>query len=158
MSNKNFLLSPDDLRPDTETLRSTTFNSSLVEMKRTRLFTIEYPEILGLNNSTTTTHKASRPKYNFKRDEWADMNFVLYDLILPSTSKSIMDGLSALKIKSDKTITINICILDPSGVTIEKWNVIGEILEVDFGGLDYSEDKLLNVNINFKVKDAQLLF
>jgi hypothetical protein len=53
----------------------------------------------------------------------------------------------------------NLEMVDPTGVVVEKWEIRGcEILEVDFGTLDYGSDSIARCTLLLKPKTAKLVF
>ncbi len=105
--------------------------------------------------------ESSRPK--FKKDKswkfWKNMtpdniNIVMRDPIGPSTSQVIYDFMV-----NDFKLDYDLELLDPTGVTIEKWEIRDcEILEVDFGSLDYDKDKIMMCGLLVKPNTAKLVF
>lgn len=71
-------------------------------------------------------------------------------------TNAVVKAFNKLKPKSSKKLTLIIEKLVATGQTVERWNVVGHIRSVDFGELDYSQDKLSNVKILFKVDKATL--
>jgi hypothetical protein len=122
-----------------------------------------------LNNRSTNDSKveiwvvktASRP--NFKKTKW--WNFwkkfkvsptiiEFNDPICPSTSQILYDFMV-----NDVKIDYNLEMLDPTGVCIEKWKVRGcEILEVDFGNLNYAIGDIVTCRLLLKPDTAKLVF
>jgi len=88
---------------------------------------------------------------------WEKMIFEMYDLISPSTSQAIMNGLEKLKKQDCQDITITINLVDPVGTSIEKWKVIGNIDLIDFGRLDFNSDEQLTIKLYFNVHYAILI-
>jgi len=100
--------------------------------------------------------KASRPSYNTLDETWDDMVIVLRDPIGESTSKIILDGLAKIK-NSNYEINLELEMLDPTGVVIEKWNVNGIIAKVNFGELDYIMDESVDITMTLNVISASLV-
>lgn len=76
------------------------------------------------------------------------------DPIGPSTSQIIYD----LMVHGYK-LDYNLEMLDPVGLVVEKWEIRGcEILEVDFGTLDYGCDSIARCTLLLKPKTAKLVF
>ena len=47
--------------------------------------------------------------------------------------------------------------LDPTGYEVEKWEIQGKILEIDFGILDWSSDLPTEIKVVMSVKDCKLV-
>jgi hypothetical protein len=78
--------------------------------------------------------------------EWDVIQLKLYDTInhnISLTVKELLDGLT--NILTDCNIIIEQ--LDPTGEIIEKWDIIGMIVGVDFGDLDYRSDNISNITL-----------
>jgi len=120
-----------------------------LEPKRENRFIVEF---VGTEIEAYSLCKTQRPVYNLEGG-WEDMTFELLDLIGPSTSKQVYDGIIA---KSKKDCDVIIKMLDPTGVEVEKWFIIGDYTSVDFGVLDYSSDALSKIKITLKVKKCML--
>lgn len=88
--------------------------------------------------------KTTRPK--IVDNNWEDIEITLRDPISPSTSQAVMDGLRATNNKIIP-ISYDLEILDPTGVTVEKWAIEAIVKEVDFGELNYSNDDLIHIKM-----------
>ena len=106
-------------------------------------------------------YKASRPRFKKINSFWKgtyyeiqEMEFVLNDPIEPSVSKYLYS-----LIKGKKKLDMTLEMLDPTGVVVEKWTILDcDVIEVDFGGLDYSDDGLVICRIKVKPNSAELLY
>ena len=144
------------------------FKVPQLEFKRKNRFLVKYPSVFEFEDNYCVTHNASRPSYNAIKGKWADIEFELHDPIAPSTSQIIMDGIRELehikllqgKKKDGKPseMVIELEMLDPTGIVIEKWAISGVIKNIDFCALDFKDDSLASVKITFKVKSAILSF
>lgn len=105
-------------------------------------------------------YKTTRPIYikSNKGAKWADMEFLLRDMIEPSVSFALMDGIRKLRKLDSDTIIITISILGPIGDQVEKWEVTGQIKSIDFGELDFNSDELLTITVSVNVHYAILQF
>ena len=124
------------------------------EPKKENRFVITFPKPFEIPEYVI--HKCSRPVYN--QGKWSDIMFSMHDAIEPSTTRALVDGIRELRKMDDPILIIDISLLDPVGQTIEKWLVKGTIETINFGTLDYSSDKLLEINVHFKVNTAILEF
>ena len=94
---------------------------------------------------------------NITSGSWADIEIFLRDPIFVSTSKVLMEGFR-LSGEGDKKIKYNLELLDPSGVTVEKWKIKGVLQEVDFGELDYSIDSLAEIKLTIRPTKVVLVY
>jgi hypothetical protein len=82
------------------------------------------------------------------------IHIVMNDPIGPSSSQ-IVYGLLERRCKLD----YNLEMVDPTGVVVEKWEIRGcEILEADFGSLNYGNDDIAQCILIVKPKSAKLVF
>jgi len=142
-----------------------------LEFKRTNRFIVKYSSPFE-DIQPIITYKANRPIYNALKSKWEDITLLLRDPIFPSTSKILIKGLESIKERkkyrkeisrlehksliNPEFIYIEIEMLDPTGVVVEKWNIKGKIKKVNFGVLDYTDDGLSHIELIFKVKSATL--
>ena len=87
-----------------------------------------------------------------KKIKWKPMTFILNDPIGPSTSQSLIimarDYLTT-------PFNINIEMLDPTGVVVEKWDIINATIDsIDFGVLDVSLDELATCKLTVNVPEV----
>jgi len=126
------------------------------EVKLKNRFKVEFPEIFNLKD--WHTHKASRPVFNMKGKTWSEICFTLYDTVEPSTSKGVMDGITEIMSLGIDEYIIKMFILGPTNDVIEEWELMGEIVLIDFGILDYSKSEAMGINIHFDVKGVNLKY
>ena len=135
------------------------------EPKRNNLFTVEFPDEFGIESFLVK--KINRPKLVLLNDryEWENFNIEFYDTIGLSMSKSMI---KLIQFCADKKSILNnnrplfnfsIKSLDPTGVEIEEWVIeVEDLLKVDFGDCDYSDDGLQIVSIVLKPFDCILKY
>ena len=137
------------------------------EPKRVNRFILRFPSSLGINEWYVSS--AARPSakinsvaipfintstYVAGRFEWNEMRVTFRDPIGPSASQALMEWFRlhaesvtgrmgyAAGYKKD----IELEMLDPTGVVIEKWILQGTMLtNVDFGSLDYSTSDIAEI-------------
>lgn len=105
--------------------------------------------------------KADKPKFINQR--WANIKIDFFDFIAPSTSQRLQEIILFLKkdIKSEKEglFTIKLKTTDPTAEVIELWDVyVDEVVEINFGTLDYSNDELQKPYIIIKPKNCILRY
>jgi len=150
------------------------------EPKRKNRFIITFPSPLGINS--WYVQSTSRPKMKIGEVEipflntstfvagrftWEAMDVTFLDPIGPSASQALMEWVRlhaesvtgrmgyAAGYKQDITLEM----LDPTGVAVEKWSLIGAFLTgVDFDGLDYNDDKLLTVKATIRMDRCILIY
>tara|TARA_R110000796_G_scaffold58413_5_gene134908 strand:- start:15255 stop:15689 length:435 start_codon:yes stop_codon:yes gene_type:complete len=107
--------------------------------------------------------KTSRPKW--VDGKWSDIEIHLRDPIGASTTKVLMTnariagstGFSTHK-KNKNKIKYHLELLDPTGVTIEKWKIKGVVKLFDFGLLDYAKVDLVEIKLVVKPTKVKLCF
>lgn len=137
------------------------------EPKRQNRFIVRFPSSLGINEWFVSS--AARPKAKIKsteipflntstyvagRFEWEEIRVTFRDPIGPSASQALMEwfrlhaesvtGRMGYAAGYKKNIELEM--LDPTGVVIEKWILEGTFITgLDFGELDYSRDDIANI-------------
>jgi hypothetical protein len=113
------------------------------EPKRNNRFIVEFPE--EFNITTFTVQKVSHIKFEY--GSWNDIKITFVDPISLSSSRGllkIIDFINTTPQKKDNALfKIKIKLLEATGKEIECWNIIvKEVLSIDLGGFDYSDDGL----------------
>ena len=95
----------------------------------------------------------------YKREyKWNDIEFEIYDPIGPSSAQTIHFELLNLD-KPFKTFNFELYLLDPTGVNIEKWDIIGcAIKSIDYGNLDYKNNAITTIKVKITPKDIKLRY
>ena len=143
------------------------------EPKRVNRFILRFPSSLGINEWYVSS--AARPSakinsvaipfintstYVAGRFEWNELRVTFKDPIGPSASQALMEWFRlhaesvtgrmgyAAGYKKD----IEIEMLDPTGVVVEKWILQGTfITNLNFGDLDYSRDELATITCGLRM-------
>lgn len=117
-------------------------NATRYEPKMNNKFLVEFPE--EFNVQPWSVQKTNKPK--FTDGKWEDIKIEFTDPIAPSTSQSLFNIVYFLKtnVTDSKTLfSIKIKQLDPTDVVIEEWIVnVEKVLTINFGELDYDDDKM----------------
>jgi hypothetical protein len=150
------------------------------EPKRQNRFILRFPSNLGINEWYVTS--TSRPSAKIKsveipflntstyvagRFDWDEIKVTFKDPIGPSASQALMEWFRlhaesvtgrmgyAAGYKRD----IDLEMLDPTGVVVEKWILEGTfITNLNFGDLDYSRDELVNITCSLRMDRCILIF
>jgi hypothetical protein len=150
------------------------------EPKRQNRFILRFPSNLGINEWYVTS--TSRPSAKIKsveipflntstyvagRFDWDEIKVTFKDPIGPSASQALMEWFRlhaesvtgrmgyAAGYKRD----IDLEMLDPTGVVVEKWILEGTfITNLNFGDLDYSRDELVNIQCSLRMDRCILVF
>ena len=126
------------------------------EPKRNNRFLVEFPE--QFNVQQWNVQKINKPK--FSDGKWENIKIEFIDPIAPSTSQSLFKIVEFLKtnVNDSKTLfDVKIKSLDPTGVEVEEWVVnIEKVLTINFGELDYSDDKIQQPYLILKPLDCIL--
>jgi hypothetical protein len=144
---------------------------ALYEPKRMNRFLIAFPEdfnipVWGVSEASRPFMKLiSKKIFGFKLSkslQWDDLVIKLRDPIGPSTSQSLMELIHPdlkNKHKVKEKFSLQIEMLDPTGVVVEKWQLDNcEFKSIDFGKLSYDNDNLVTCTLTIKLKDVVLLF
>ena len=150
------------------------------EPKRQNRFILRFPSTLGINEWFVETSK--RPSIKIKETEIPFLNTSTYvagrfnwdaipvtfrDPIGPSAAQALMEWVRlhaesvtgrmgyAAGYKKD----IDIEMLDPTGVVVEKWILYGTFLTgVDFGTLSYAQDNLATISATLRMDRCVLVY
>ena len=150
------------------------------EPKRQNRFILRFPSSLGINEWYVTS--AKRPTATIKDVEipflntstyvagrflWESIDVTFKDPIGPSASQALMEWFRlhaesvtgrmgyAAGYKKD----IELEMLDPTGVVVEKWILQGTFLtKLGFGDLDYSKDDLASIQCTLRMDRCILVY
>lgn len=150
------------------------------EPKRMNRFILRFPSTLGINEWFVET--AKRPHIQIKETEiqflntstyvagrfnWTTIGVKFRDPIGPSASQALMEWVRlhaesvtgrmgyAAGYKKD----VDLEMLDPTGVVVEKWILQGTFLtDVDFGELGYSNDGLASISATLRPDRCILVY
>ena len=150
------------------------------EPKKQNRFILRFPSSLGINEWFVIT--ASRPKIAIGEVEipflntstwvagrftWDAIDVTFKDPIGPSASQALMEWVRlhaesvtgrmgyAAGYKKD----IELEMLDPTGVVVEKWILQGSMLtNVDFGSLDYSAEDIAEITATIRMDRCILVY
>lgn len=128
----------------------------IYEPKSINRFIVEFPEEFNILQESIL--KINKPK--FKNNKWKNIKIELIDFIGPSTSKGLYSIIKLVKNNIDQKILFNIIIksLDPVGSITEEWKIeVEKIKIINFGDLDYENDKFLKIYIVLKPSNCILL-
>ena len=143
------------------------------EPKRKNRFIIRFPSSLGINEWYVTS--AARPSAKINATEipflntstyvagrfvWNELKVTFKDPIGPSASQALMEwfrlhaesvtGRMGYSIGYKKDVELEM--LDPTGVVVEKWILQGTFLtDLNFGDLDYSRDDLATIDASLRM-------
>ena len=150
------------------------------EPLRKNRFILRFPDELGIQEWWVST--TSRPKYTsaeveipflntstyvIGRFNWESIQVTFRDPIGPSATQALMEW---VRLHSE-TVTgrqgyaagykkdIELEMLDPTGVVVQKWILQGtQLNDVDFGGLDYSSSDLADITATLRFDRAINVF
>lgn len=150
------------------------------EPKRKNRFILRFPSSLGINEWYVET--AARPKitigstpipflntstYVAGRFEWNAISVTFRDPIGPSASQALMEWVrlcaesvtGRMGYAAGYKKNIDLEMLDPTGVVVEKWILEGTFLtDVDFGNLGYSDDGLASITASLRMDRCILVY
>ena len=150
------------------------------EPKRQNRFSLRFPSSLGINE--WFVESASRPSIKIGATEiqflntstfvagrfnWDPISVKFRDPIGPSAAQALMEWVRlhaesvtgrmgyAAGYKKD----IDLEMLDPTGVVVEKWILYGTFLtDVNFGSLSYSQDALADITASLRMDRCVLVY
>lgn len=150
------------------------------EPKRQNRFILRFPSSMGINEwyVASTARPAAKitsvaipflntSTYVAGRFEWQEMRVTFRDPIGPSASQALMEWFRlhaesvtgrmgyAAGYKKD----IELDMLDPTGVVVEKWSIVGAFLtDLNFNDLDYSRDDLATITCSLRMDRCIQIF
>jgi len=150
------------------------------EPKRQNRFILRFPSSLGINEwfvesakrpsikiAATEIQFLNTSTYVAGRFNWDEIGVKFRDPIGPSASQALMEWVRlcaesvtgrmgyATGYKKD----IDLEMLDPTGVVVEKWILQGTFLtSVDFGALGYGTDAIADISANLRMDRCILVY
>jgi len=155
------------------------------EPKRNNRFILQLPEELGIEE--WLVQSVPRPRLRGRTEhinggyDFPPFWIRFRDPIGPSTSQKLWDlymGLNTSNLENDMVheatiedlrtrfdnirrfgMNMNLKMLDPTGVVVEHWEILGcTVLDFDFGNLDYGDDSVASCGIRVKPRNVILRF
>ena len=150
------------------------------EPKRQNRFILRFPSTLGINEWFVET--ASRPKLTIASTEiqflntstyvagrftWGEISVKFRDPIGPSASQALMEWFrlhaesvtGRMGYASGYKKNIELEMLDPGGVVVEKWILEGTFLtNLNFKDLDYSSDAIASIDASLRMDRCILVY
>ena len=150
------------------------------EPKRQNRFILRFPSSLGINEwfveSTSRPHITiaateipflNTSTYVAGRFNWQTINVVFRDPIGPSAAQALMEWVrlhaesvtGRMGYAAGYKKNIDLEMLDPTGVVVEKWILEGTFLtDVNFGELGYSQDGLATISASLRMDRCILVY
>jgi hypothetical protein len=150
------------------------------EPKRQNRFILRFPSSLGINEWFVET--AARPQiqiaateipflntstYVAGRFNWQPINVKFRDPIGPSAAQALMEWVrlcaesvtGRMGYAAGYKKNIDLEMLDPTGVTVEKWILEGTFMtDVNFGSLAYNQDGLAEITASLRMDRCILVY
>ncbi len=150
------------------------------EPKRQNRFVLRFPSSLGINE--WFVESTSRPKITVAATEiqflntstfvagrfnWEPLNVTFRDPIGPSASQALMEWVrlcaesvtGRMGYAAGYKKNVDLELLDPTGVVVEKWILEGTFLtSTDFGSLDYKSDAIANITASMRMDRCVLVY
>lgn len=130
----------------------------LQEPKRSNRYVVRFPEEFK-DIAAFCVSSTRRPLW-IPQQGWCDITIKLMDMIAPSTSRQIFEFIRWQQIggNSEKGLDFIIELLDPCGLTVERWEIFGLITRIDFGELSYDSDELGSIKLNISPIEINMPF
>lgn len=150
------------------------------EPKRQNRFILRFPSTLGINE--WFVESAARPNINVTatkvdflntstyvagRFEWQPISVKFRDPIGPSASQAIMEWIrlcaesvtGRMGYAAGYKKNVDLEMLDPTGVVVEKWILEGCFLaSANFGSLGYGTDALASIDVSLRMDRCILVY
>ena len=150
------------------------------EPKRANRFIMRFPSTLGINEWFVEAAKRPSIKINSTpipflntstyvagRFEWNEIAVTFRDPIGPSASQALMEWVrlcaesvtGRMGYAAGYKKNVDLEMLDPTGVVVEKWILEGCFLtSADFGALGYDSDKLATITTELRMDRCILVY
>ena len=150
------------------------------EPKRKNRFILRFPSSLGINEWYVTSSKRPTAKINSVeipflntstyvagRFTWDEITVQFKDPIGPSAMQALMEWFrlhaesvtGRMGYASGYKINLELEMLDPTGVVIEKWELQGcFITNLNGGDLNYSQDELATIDVTIRPDRCILIY
>jgi len=150
------------------------------EPKRANRFIMRFPSTLGINEWFVESAKRPSIKitstpipflntstYVAGRFEWSPISVTFRDPIGPSASQALMEWVrlcaesvtGRMGYAAGYKKNVDLEMLDPTGVVVEKWILEGCFLtSADFGALGYDSDKLATITTELRMDRCILVY
>jgi hypothetical protein len=122
------------------------------EPKRPHRFIVLFPETMEIK--PLYVKGLSKLSYDFRKKEWNVLSLTLYDIIGEEISQKLVETLVNTR---KKILRFKIQSLDPTGVVVETFEVIGDLVELDLGTYDYKLENELHL-IKIEIKPNDIIF
>ena len=150
------------------------------EPKRENRWILRFPSSLGINEWYVET--TSRPKLTIASTEiqflntstyvagrftWGELPVTFRDPIGPSASQAVMEWIrlcaesvtGRMGYAAGYKKNVDLEMLDPTGVVVEKWILYGTFLtSVNFGSLAYNTDNLADITAELRMDRCVLVY
>lgn len=150
------------------------------EPKRENRFILRFPSELGINEWFVET--AARPSIKINsvempflntstfvagRFNWDPISVKFRDPIGPSATQALMEWVrlcaesvtGRMGYAAGYMKTVDLEMLDPAGVVVEKWLLVNSFLtDVNFGSLAYSSDAVANITASLRPQRCILVY
>lgn len=150
------------------------------EPKRQNRFILRFPSDLGINEWFVQT--ASRPTIKIGETEipflntstwvagrfvWDPITVKFLDPIGPSAAQALMEWVrlcaesvtGRMGYAAGYMRTLDLEMLDPAGVVVEKWLLVNSFLtNVNFGSLAYNQDSLADITATIRMQRCVLVY
>jgi len=119
-----------------------TSSDSCYELKKNNRFIVEFPFPEEYKIDPWLVQKINGPTYDVLNDKWENMIIEFIDPIGPSVTQRLFH-ISRLmnEEKYDRDFIFFIISTDPTGVDIERWEILGKFKRIEFVNNDYNNDE-----------------
>lgn len=121
------------------------------EPKRKNTFMVIFPDSFEIESWKINNLKG--PVYNMKIRKWEEITIEFKDPVGPSTSKSLYKIIE----QGIDEISFTIEMLNPTGIVVEKWKILGFIDKINFDELNYSIDDSLKPTMTVQPTSCVLI-
>jgi len=150
------------------------------EPKRENRFILRFPSELGINEwfvetaarptikiNSVEMHFLNTSTYVAGRFNWDPISVKFRDPIGPSAAQALMEWVrlcaesvtGRMGYAAGYMKTVDLEMLDPAGVVVEKWLLVNSFLtDVNFGALAYTSDAVANISATLRPQRCVLVY
>lgn len=122
----------------------------LYEPMRQNRFIVNFPNEFQIE--PFYVRSVSCPRFNSERFSWELMTL---ELITP-IGRNITGNLYRISYEYENFL-FHISLLDPTGIVVEKWEIMVESYTVDFGELNYESDEIRTVKLHVQPSNCVII-
>jgi hypothetical protein len=115
------------------------------------------PEYFVKNVTRPSCNFESNTRFGLSNWTWDDITVTFYDPVHPSIQERLYNIITNTNLNTRNNYEFKIEMLDPTGIVVSSWVVLGFINRIDNGLLDYGNDSLTETKMVITVNSLRLV-